>query len=327
MKRFLLWTGGILVVLLVIVVLAFRLSPWPTVAIIQYVFAGGDAASEQRLAKHVPDGIVTRADIAYGAGPSERLDVFHLEGDRPRPTVVWVHGGAWIAGSKEGVSNYLRVLAGEGYTTIALEYSTGYGTVYPVPVEQVNAALGYVHAHAAELNVDPERIVIAGDSAGAQIASQVSLIATDPAYAGKVGIASVIPADTIKGAILVSGAFDLEGLGADGDYSWFVRAVLWAYSGVHDFMADERFKLASIVGQVTAAFPPSFITSGNGDPLEGQAHRMAARLAELGVPVDALFYPADLEPPLGHEYQFNLDVPQGTEAYQAMLAFLRKTIP
>ena len=327
MKRFLLWAGGILAALVVIVVLAFRLSPWPTVAIIQYAFAGGDTASEERLAKHVPDGIITRPDVAYGPGPSDRMDVFYLEGDTARPTVVWVHGGAWIAGSKEGVSNYLRVLAGEGYTTIALEYSTGYGTVYPVPVEQVNAALGYVLTHAAELNVDPERIVIAGDSAGAQIASQVSLIATDPAYAARVGIASAVPVGTIKGAILVSGAFDLEGVGADGEYSWFVRTVLWAYSGVHDFMADERFKLASILGNLSPAFPPSFITSGNGDPLEPQAHRMAARLTELGVPAETLFFPADFEPPLQHEYQFNLDLPQGTEAYQAMLSFLRRTIP
>jgi acetyl esterase/lipase len=136
-----------------------------------------------------------------------------------------------------------------------------------------------------------------------------------------------VPAGTIKGAILVSGAYDLEGIGADGDYGWFIRTVLWAYSGVHDFMADERFRLASIVGNLSAAFPPAFISSGNGDPLEPQARRMADRLAALGVAVDTLFFPADLDPPLGHEYQFNLDLPQGADALAAMLAFLGKTIP
>lgn len=103
--------------------------------------------------------------------------------------------------------------------------------------------------------------------------------------------------------------------------------MLWAYSGVRDFMSDERFRLASIVGNVSAAFPPSFISSGNGDPLEPQARRMAERLAERGVATDALFFPPDLSPPLGHEYQFNLDLPQGTEALDAMLAFLRETLP
>lgn len=326
MKRFLLWAGGILAALVVLVVLAFRLSPWPSVALIKYMFAGNDAASEDRLARHVPPGIVTRANVAYGPGPSDRLDVFYREGAGSQPTVVWVHGGAWIAGSKEGITNYLRVLAGEGYTTIAVEYSTGYGTIYPQPVQQVNAALAYVVEHAAELNVDPRRLVLAGDSAGAQIASQVALIATDPTYADKIEIVPSTPPDTIKGMILVSGAYDLDGLAFDGNSGWFERTVLWAYSGVRDFMSDERFRLASIVGNVSAAFPPTFISSGNGDPLEPQARHMADRLAELAVATDTLFFPQDLSPALGHEYQFNLDLPEGAEALDAMLAFLLKTV-
>jgi acetyl esterase/lipase len=91
-------------------------------------------------------------------------------------------------------------------------------------------------------------------------------------------------------------------------------------------VSDERFRLASIVGNVGAGFPPTFISSGNGDPLEPQARRMAERLAQLGVKTDALFFPADLSPPLTHEYQFNLDLPQGREALAAILAFLKLTL-
>jgi acetyl esterase len=288
------------------------------------MFAGNDAASEERLAKHVPEGIASRLDIAYGPGASERLDVFHPEGAMALPTIVWVHGGAWIAGSKEGISNYLRVIAGKGYTAIAIEYSTGYGTAYPEPVRQVNDALAYVVANAVTLNVDADRIVLAGDSAGAQIASQVALLSTDPAYAERLGILPAAAAGTLKGMVLVSGAYDLERLTFDGNMGWFERTVLWAYSGIRDFMSDERFRMASIVGNLTAEFPPAFITSGNGDPLEPQAHRMADRLTELGVPVDVVFYAADLDPPLGHEYQFDLDRGEGAAAFDAMLAFLRK---
>jgi alpha/beta hydrolase fold len=56
-------------------------------------------------------------------------------------------------------------------------------------LEQVNAALGFVASHAGELHVDPASIVLAGDSAGAHIASQVALITTDAAYAKAIGIA------------------------------------------------------------------------------------------------------------------------------------------
>jgi acetyl esterase/lipase len=327
MRRVLLRIAGALVALAIVVVLAFRLSPWPSVAIIEWVFAGNDAKSEAALARHVPPGIVTLSDVAYGAARDERADVFYGDGAGPQPTVVWVHGGAWIAGSKEGIANYLRILAGRGFTAVALEYSTGFGSAYPRPVEQVNAALAFLLAHAAELRIDPGRIAIAGDSAGAQVAAQVALLAADPDYASRLGIAPAVPAGTIKGAVLVSGAFDLEGLDFNGSYGWFLETVLWAYSGVRDVLSDERFRLASIVQNVTAAFPPSFVSSGNGDPLEPQARRLADRLAILGVPHDTLFFPAALRPPLPHEYQFDLDRPEGTRALEAIVAFLHKALP
>src|SRR5262249_57068436 len=99
-------------------------------------------------------------------------------------------------------------------------------------------------------------------------------------------------------------------------------AMLWAYSGVKDFRADERFKPMSVTNNVTGAFPPTFISSGNGDPFEPQAAALAQKLARLGVRVDSLFFPADQVPPVPHEYQFNLDQPAGQEALNRMLAFL-----
>lgn len=326
MKRFLFWAAGILAVLVVVVVLAFRLSPWPTVIVIQYAFGKGDAASEARLAKHVPPGIVTRTDLTYGTGPSEVFDINLPPGaTAPLPAIVWVHGGAWIAGSKAGVANYLKVLAGHGYATIGIEYSTGYGTTYPTPVRQVNAALGHILANAGELGIDPDRIILAGDSAGAQLAAQVANIVTDPDYAARVGIEPLIAPGQLRGVLLVSGAYDMQAVTVAGDMSWFVNTVLWAYSGVKDFVEDEQFNLASVAHFITADFPPAYITSGNGDPLSPQAERLAASLTDLGVPVSSLFYPADHEPALPHEYQFNLDTDEGQQSLEQMLAFLRTT--
>lgn len=71
---------------------------------------------------------------------------------------------------------------------------------------------------------------------------------------------------------------------------------------------------------------PSFISSGNGDPLEPQAVALANKLRSLGVDMDNLFFPATLEPALPHEYQFNLDAPQGREALDRMLVFLERVL-
>lgn len=323
MKRFLLWSAGIFVVLALAVILAFRLSPWPSVAIITYAFSKGDKASESALEKHVPAGILLRRNIAYGGAKDEVLDLYYQEGTHaPRPTIVWVHGGGFVAGSKNGIANYMRVLAGRGYTMAAVEYSKGYGTTYPKPVEQVNAALGFLVRNAADLKVDPTMIVLAGDSAGAHIASQVALVTSDPAYASKLGISPQLRADQLGAMLLLSGAYDPSAVNFEGDYGWFLKTVLWAYSGVKNFRADERFRLMSVTGHVTATFPPGFISSGNGDPLAPQAVALAQKLSQLGVRVDTLFFPPERNPPLPHEYQFNLDDPAGREALDRMLAFL-----
>ena len=323
MKRFLLWSVGTLVIVIVIVVLAFILTPWPAVALITYAFAKGARVSEAALEKHVPSGIVVQRDIAYGEGKNETFDLYYQqEANAPRPTIVWVHGGGFVAGNKSHIANYMKILAGHGYAMIAVEYSRGYGTTYPKPVQQVDAALGFIVRNATNLKVDPAKIVLAGDSAGAHIASQVAMVTTNPAYAGAIGIAPQLKTNQLLAMILFSGVYDPSAVNPKGNRGWLLKAMLWAYSGVKDFRADERFKPMSVTNNVTGAFPPTFISSGNGDPFEPQAAALAQKLARLGVRVDSLFFPADQVPPVPHEYQFNLDEPAGQEALNRMLAFL-----
>ncbi|MGB9476429.1 MAG: alpha/beta hydrolase [Candidatus Udaeobacter sp.] len=323
MKRFLIWSACVLVILIAVAILAFTLSPWPSVALITYAFAKGARASEAALEKHVPSGIVARRDVAYGSGKNETFDLYYQqEGNAPRPTIVWVHGGGFVAGNKNGITNYMKILAGHGYTMIAVEYSRGYGTTYPQPVEEVNAALGFVVRNAANLKVDPAKIVLAGDSAGAHIASQVAMITTDPDYARAIGLTRQLKVNQLLAMLLFSGVYDPSAVNPVGNHGWFLKAMLWAYSGVKNFRADDRFKLMSVTGNVTRTFPPTFISSGNADPLAPQAVALAEKLMRLGVRVDSLFFPSNHVPPLPHEYQFNLDAPTGQEALQRMLAFL-----
>lgn len=323
MKRFLIWSTSILLALIVAIVLACRFTPWPSVAIISYVFSRGDRASEAALEKHVPAGIAVQRDVVYGSGKDELLDLYYPAGTTtPRPAIVWVHGGGFVAGSKQGVANYMKVLAGHGYTVIAVEYSRGYGSTYPRPVAQVNRALGYIVRNAATLKVNPARLVLAGDSAGAHIACQVAMITTNPAYAGLLAIAPQLQSNQLAAVLLLSGAFDPTAFNLDGKLGWFVRSVLWAYLGTKNFRENAGFRQMSVAAHVTAAFPPSFISSGNGDPLAPQAVALAQQLNQLGVPIDALFFPADRTPSLPHEYQFNLDDPAGQQALTRMLGFL-----
>jgi acetyl esterase/lipase len=102
--------------------------------------------------------------------------------------------------------------------------------------------------------------------------------------------------------------------------------VLWAYSGKRRYADDRVFGLASVVHHVTPAFPPSLVTVGNADPLRPHSEALVERLGAVGADAEAVFFPDDHEPPLGHEYQFDLDGEAGQRFLQALIAFVRAHI-
>lgn len=297
--------------------------------LIRFAFSRGAAETSEALESRVPDGIVADLDRHYDEDDGDAyLDLYYPEqpgsGTGRMPVVVWVHGGAWISGDKRDVANYLRILASKGMVTVGVGYSIAPEAKYPTPVEQVNAALGYLRRQSGELGIDPGRLVLAGDSAGSQIASQVALLTRDSGYAEAVGIEPQIKPDQLKAILLNCGAYDLGLANGSGLEGWFLKTALWAYSGSRDFRDDPRFTYASITERVNDRFPPSFITAGNDDPLLPHSEGLARRLEEVDVTVDALFFAGELEPGLGHEYQFDLDRPEGREALNRMVRFVRE---
>jgi acetyl esterase/lipase len=322
------------IALFVAVLLIFNLDPRPGAALINYVFEDGAAEVKTKLEAHAPQGVVTVNDVPYREGDSDaKLDVYFPEAVQSTgeqlPTLVWTHGGAWISGYKDDAWPYLQLVAVEGYTVISLQYSLGPQHTYPTAIHQVNDALAYITAHAAELHVDPDRVVMAGDSAGAQITSQIAAIVTNPAFASEMGITPALRADQLRGTILYCGIYDMEvflekaNFGA-GILGWGTRTTVWAYTG-HRGGDSKAAQQMSTINHVTADFPTTFITGGNGDELtSGQSKPLADKLESLGVEVEPIFYADDHEPSLPHEYQFNLDNEDGQTTFRQMMEFLER---
>lgn len=309
---------------------SIRLSPWPSAMLIRAVFDRGARDASDALEKHVPISLHEVLDVSYAADdPDARLDVFRPAGSGEAsgalPTVVWVHGGAFVSGNRTQVANYLRVIAGQGFTVVGVDYSIAPEARYPTPVRQVNAALGHLVRHADQLGVDPSRIVLAGDSAGAQIAAQVAALASDPAYAERVGITTAISRDQLAGTVLFCGAFDFDLVrGSSRLGSWLIDTALWAYSGRRDYLSDETLRLASVAHHIPATYPPAFVSAGNADPLLPHSLSLVATLERLGVVHETLFFVEDHSPYLQHEYQFDLDSVDGEVAFQRAVDFLRR---
>jgi acetyl esterase/lipase len=167
------WLGwSLVVVAAVAVAVALVATPWPTVLAIRAMFDRDTATRRRSLERRVPSGVATIADVAYRSDDADALLDVYLpeatdEGGR-LPTLVWVHGGAWISGDKADVAPYCAILAAHGYTVASIGYSIAPRTTYPTPLLQVNDALAYLRANADRLHVDPDRLALAGDSAGAQ---------------------------------------------------------------------------------------------------------------------------------------------------------------
>src|SRR5262249_51725601 len=145
-------------------------------------------------------------------------------------------------GAKEDLAGYLKLVASKGYAVVGPRYSLAPERRYPTPTRQVMQALGHLRANAERLHLDPCRTVIAGDSAGAQIAAQVGALVTTPGYADEVGIEPTMAPGQLRGLVLASGPYDLGLAGDVGTAGGrLMRTVLWAYSGRRRFLEDPAF--------------------------------------------------------------------------------------
>ncbi|MGN6427163.1 MAG: alpha/beta hydrolase [Leifsonia sp.] len=317
----------LVVLVLLIVGSVASSSPWPSALIIRSVFAKGAADTVAEMTPYVPtSGVTAELGVRYAPGsPDTTLDAFRPEaGSEPLPAVVWIHGGAWISGTSADVDPYLRILAAHGYATIGLNYTVGPEAQYPTAVHQLNDALAYLDANAARFRIDPGRIVLAGDSAGAQLASQLAVLTTSPDYAHLMGLRPALEKDQLVGVVLNCGVYDLDAL-ADltGIGAWGFKTALWSYSGDKDWSQTSVGSTMSTIRHVTPQFPPTYISGGNGDALTWmESLPMARALQEQGVDVTQLFWAADHEPALPHEYQFHLRFPEARQALDATLSFL-----
>ena len=327
-RRALSATTIVLLVVLILVSIASS-TPWPSTLVIRSVFEKGAAETVAEMEPFVPaSGVTARTGLRYAPGsPDTTFDLYRPDGGNdPLPTVVWIHGGAWISGASKDVDPYLRILASHGYTTVGLNYTLGPEAAYPTAVEQLNTALAYLTAHAAELGIDPDRIVLAGDSAGSQLASQLAVLATSPEYAHLLGIEPSLKRDQLAAVILNCGVYDLAALSTlNGILAWGFKTALWAYSGDKDWSQTYVGSTMSTIQHVTADFPPTYISGGNGDGLTwSQSVPMATTLRSKGVQVTELFWPANHRPELPHEYQFHLKFDEAQQALEATLAFLKR---
>ena len=139
--------------------------------------------------------------LAYGATPIEALDLYTTK-QPDAPVMVFIHGGAWRAGSAKDNAEGAELFVNAGAHFVVLDFINvieAGGSLFPM-VEQVCRAVAFVYRNAATFGGDPERLYLSGHSSGAHLAGCV--VTHDWSAAG-------LPPDLLKGALLISGMYDL----------------------------------------------------------------------------------------------------------------------
>lgn len=161
----------------------------------------------------LPAGVTAFRDVVYATLPNTpygkrdlHVDIFKPEKAGKYPALVLIHGGGWRAGDKSMETPMAQAIAAKGFVTVAVEYQLSLEAKYPAAVHNIKAAIRWLRANAETYNIDPQKIVISGESAGGQLAMLVGMTSGVEKFEGNMGITGYSSA--VQAIIDVDGVVD-----------------------------------------------------------------------------------------------------------------------
>ena len=276
----------------------------------------------------VPDEVRLKTsvleDIDYeSVFPRGKLDLYTAnDAVGPRPVLIWVHGGGYVGGSKKDPETWARTIAARLSVAVAsIDYCLAPEQHYPVPILQLNEALRFLQVNAERFGLDPTRIFLAGDSAGAQMTSQFAALVSNPVLQKTMNVLPCIQKESLRGLLLCCGLYDMDT--ALKTHFPALRTFLWAYTNEKKISKFARKDELSTVKNITPDYCDVYLTCGNADPFIKQAVELKKALTEAGVACEA-YFPTSKGKKLGHEYQFLIGTKEADTALNKAVRFIEE---
>lgn len=208
---------------------------------------------------------------AFGSDPRQKLDLYAptAPSARPWPMIVFIYGGSWASGLREGYGFVGRALAARGFLVAIPDYRLVPAVRYPAFLEDNAVAVRWLIGHAAQYHGDPQRLVLAGHSAGAYDAA---MLAYDPRWLGADRTA-------VRAMIGLAGPYDF--------LPSKLPSVQAAFGGASD-PADTQ-----PINHIRPGAVPALLCTGDTDDLVApkNSDTLASRLQAVGSPVERRRYP------------------------------------
>ncbi|MFN9719868.1 MAG: alpha/beta hydrolase [Planctomycetota bacterium] len=212
------------------------------------------------------------------------LDIYRPQkaSAEPLPVVFWIHGGGWQAGDKSDVALKPEVLTNRGFVFVSTNYRLLPEVTMEVLIADVAKSLGWVHRNISQHGGDPDRIIVGGHSAGAQLAA---LLCTDPRYIATENV----PLKSIRGCIPVDGdTYDIPKIIMTAEHRQMLYGgKMFTFGHRQKFGNDpEKHVDFSAVTHVAKGknIPPFLILYFSGNPdTTAQAHRLETVLRDASI--------------------------------------------
>jgi len=260
----------------------------------------------------LPPGFTSQLNVVYTQvnGWDGKMDIYlPPPGKGPTPVVINIHGGGWNKGVKESQTGF-NTFFKAGFAVANIGYRLSQQATAPAAVEDARCALIYLIKNAKQLNIDPDRIVVMGGSAGGHLALMAGLLGNDHRFDGNCPGVNNIKVAAIIDKYGITDVWDW----AYGPHLTSRSATQWLGSKAK----DEQFaKSVSPIYYVNKNSPPVFIVHGDADPTVPYQESVALqkKLQEAGVVHQFVTVPGGLHGKFSKE--------QNSDLNKQIIAFLK----
>ena len=227
------------------------------------------------------------SDVQYctGGGRPLLMDIFipQHRNRTPTPAALWIHGGGWEQGSKNN-NSIAQLLANAGFVTASLSYRLSGDSPFPADIQDCKCAIRFLRTNASKYGIDPDRIGVAGASAGGHLAELVATADQSADLEGNGGWPNV--SSKVQAAAAYYGVSDFT-VGAMQFQHHSGKVVVKLFRGTEK-EKPELYRQASPIFYISKDDPPLLLVHGEDDDLVpfDQSVRMAEAYRRAGLPVE-----------------------------------------
>jgi len=304
-----------------------------TMFTVDKLFYGAAALGQLHpLSRPERHGLVRTRDVFYGHDPIHRLDVWRSATEQPKGAILYVHGGGFRILSKDTHWIMALMFARAGWVVFNIDYHLAPAHPFPSAIRDVALAYEWVCDHVKEYGVDPSRVVIAGESAGGNLVTALTLATCferpEP-WARSVFAHGVVPAAVLPACGLLqvteperfrsrwphmSRAAHDQIVVIAGEYLGEENHARETLDFANPLLALERDEPSA------RPLPPFFIACGTRDPLLDDARRLHRALEKRGAHSELALYPGEL-----HAFHAAVMTPNARRFWRDTYAFLERT--